>query len=72
MMAHQRSGLALVCTAVSSVLGATWVLTSLRVVGSASVWVLESFWVVGSAFFDAMAFATSVTSIRCPSSTDTQ
>jgi hypothetical protein len=36
------------------------------------VWVLESFHVVDSASFDAMAFTTSVTSIRRPSSIDTQ
>ena len=48
----------LVWVAVSIVVGPTWVLASLRVVGSAS--------------FDAMAFTTSITSISCPSSTDTQ
>jgi hypothetical protein len=58
--AHRRSGVAIV-----------WVST--LVVVTASVWVLESFRVVSeSASFDAMAFATSVTSIRLPSSTDTQ
>ena len=51
-------GSSLVWVAVSMVVGPTWVLASLRVSSSAS--------------FDAMAFATSVTSISCPSSTDTQ
>ena len=37
-----------------------------------SVWVLESFRAVISASFDAIAFATSITSIRWPSSIDTQ
>ena len=55
----------------------------MRAVGSSSVWVaismvvgptwvLASLWVGSSASFDAMAFTTSVTSISCPSSTDTQ
>jgi hypothetical protein len=55
--AHRRSGGALSCAAVSSIPGVVWVPASLRVV---------------SASFDAMAFATSVTSIKLPSSTDTQ
>ena len=38
----------------------------------ASVWALESFRAVILASFDAIAFATSVTSIRWPSSIDTQ
>jgi hypothetical protein len=60
-----------VCVDVSLVLVVVWVLMSM-VVGTASVWVLELFRVVSSASFDAMAFATSVTSIKCPSSTETQ
>jgi hypothetical protein len=59
-----------VCMAVSVVLGVVWVLKSAVV--ATSVWVPESFHVVASASFDVMAFATSVMSIRLPSSTDTQ
>ena len=51
-------GSSLVWVAVSMVVGPTWVLASLRLSSSAS--------------FATMAFATSVTSIRLPSSTDTQ
>jgi hypothetical protein len=59
-----------VCMAVSVVLGVVWVLKSAVV--ATSVWVPESFHVVVLASFDAMAFATSVRSIRLPSLTDTQ
>jgi hypothetical protein len=55
---------------VAGTVGVVCVLTSTVVV--ASVWVLESFRAVISASFDAIAFVTSVTSIRCPSSIDTQ
>jgi hypothetical protein len=61
-------GVSRVWVAVSVVLGVVWVLKSAVV--ATSVWVPVSFRVVVSA--DAMAFATSVTSSRLPSSTDTQ
>ena len=57
--------------AVSLVLGAAWVQASFQVVVSELVWVLALLWVVGSASA-AMAFTTSVTSLRCPSSIETQ
>ena len=42
------------------------------VVVAVVVWVVASFRVVGSASFSAIAFATSVTSLKCPSSIETQ